>query len=308
MMNILITGAAGLLGGNLCYLFKEYGNNVIGTYHHSRITIPGIKLVSLMESLSFSERIDCIIHCAAKTNVDECEKDPESAYDVNVNLTRKIIDLANEKDALLLYISTDAVYKDVENVKAEGSILQPLNVYARTKLEAEKVVEQTAKKYFIIRTNIFGFNILEKNSLSEWVMNNLKEKQKINGFYDVFFSPLFANDLFLALKKIVENLGHVNTVLNIGSVNGISKYDFACIIAEKFQLEKKLIAKTSVLDFGFIAKRTMNSVMDSSKFQELFQYNLPSIEESLEHFRLLYKQGYQHTLKSFNTNHSYVKR
>lgn len=302
-MNILITGAAGLLGGNLCYLFKEQGFNVVGTYHQYQVNIPGVKLISANELPPYPEKLDCVIHCAAKTNVDECEKNPQDAYNVNVNLTRNVVDFANRNHILLLHISTDAVYKDTKDIKSEQAPLQPLSVYAKTKLTAEEVVEQNAKQYYIIRTNLFGFNILDKNSLAEWILKNLSSRQKINGFYDVLFSPLLVNDLFLALKKLIENPVSVNTVLNIGSTNGISKYDFACIIAEKFQLEKNTIAKASIQDFGFIAKRSMNTVMDSSKFQKLFNYSLLPIENSIEHFKSLYKQNYHLILKSFNYNY-----
>ena len=134
-MRTLITGATGLLGGNLCYLFKEHGFTYYRYYiDQQQVTIPGVELIPISQLNRAFDNFDCIMHCAAKTNVEECEKNPADAFDVNVELTKKVVSLANDKKALMVYISTDAVYKDICDMKTENLCLNRY-IYAQTKLE-----------------------------------------------------------------------------------------------------------------------------------------------------------------------------
>jgi len=301
MKEILITGASGLLGGNLCYLLNAKGYSVTGILNNQKVSIPNVNLIHVQEQSK--AKIDCLIHCAAKTNVDDCERQPDEAQEINVALTEAVIDLANRHNALLIHISTDAVYRDSDYLKNESAPIDPLSIYAKSKWEAEVKVRERASRFFIIRTNLFGYNILNKYSLSEWVYYNLSARKAISGFYDVLFSPILVNDLFDALHHLItKSEAMQNEVLNIGSIGSISKFDFICRIAELFGLDKTLIKRTSVREFGFTAPRASNSVMNSTKFESAFQYMLPTITESLQRFYDLYKQGYPQHLKTFNIN------
>lgn len=301
--NILITGASGLLGGNLCYLFNSKGNNVFGITNQKKVSIPNVNILSVQEINRTQAKFDCIIHCAAMTNVDECEKHPVEAYKANVNFTESLIDLANRNKTLLIHISTDSVYKDGPGFKDENALVEPLSVYAKTKLLAEEKIRQNANDFFVFRTNLFGYNILNKFSLAEWVYYNVSSGKTISGFYDVFFSPILVNDLFDVIVHLINNRnGITNEVLNVGSAKGFSKYEFAVRIANLFGLDSSLIRKTSVADFGFTAPRTNNTLMDCKKFETSFNYKLPSLQEGLQKFYDLHQQGYPQLLKNFNTN------
>ena len=133
--NILITGATGLLGGNLCYLFNSKGFNVTGTINQQKLLIPDVRTINVQELDPANTEFECIIHCAAMTNVDECERNPAEAYKVNVDFTESLIDFANKNNALFIHISTDAVYKDGPLLKDENAPVEPLSIYAKTKLE-----------------------------------------------------------------------------------------------------------------------------------------------------------------------------
>lgn len=301
MYNVLVTGVAGLLGGNLAYLFQKAGFQVCGVYNESTVTIPDVKMVSVANLKLCSFKPSIIIHCAAKTNVDQCEKEPDEAYQINVGLTESIIDLANKHNALLIHISTDAVYKESSLKKDENAAIEPLSVYAKTKLQAEEAVLGKASNYFVIRTNLFGFNILNKYSLAEWVHQNLSSGKTISGFFDVFFSPIFVNDLYQALLQLIhfKDKG-INNVFNIGASTSLSKYEFGVQVANLFKLDQTLIKRASVTEFGFIAPRTYNTVMNSQKFEETFGLRLPSLEQSLQNFYKLFYEGYPQLLKTFN--------
>lgn len=302
-MKILVTGVSGLLGGNLAYLFQQQGWEVCGLFNEKKVAILGVGMHSISKLHSCSFQPSIIIHCAAKTNVDDCEKNPEETYRINVELTQSLIDFANRNGALLIYISTDAVYKDGPGLKDENAAVEPLSIYAITKMQAEDKVRQNANDFFVIRTNLFGYNILNKFSLAEWVYANVSSGKTISGFYDVFFSPILVNDFFEALLHLIKSKnGMKNEVLNVCCTNGFSKYEFAVRIANLFGLDSSLIKKTSVADFGFTAMRTNNTLMSCKKFETRFHYTLPSLEEGLQKFYDLHQQGYPQLLKNFNTN------
>ena len=301
MKTVLITGSSGLLGGNLCYLFSKSDWMVIGTYNKTSVHIPGVEFIAVSDAVNYEGPLDVIIHCAAKTHVDDCERNPQEAFQTNVDLTGNMVNLANRHKALLIHISTDAVYQDGPGIKSEASPLEPLSVYAKTKAAAEELVIAKAEKYIVVRTNLFGWNIQNKNSLAEWVVNNLKEDKEIHGFEDVYFSPILVNDLFEALIPLIQHYPDTgNIVVNIGSVSGMSKYEFACRLAEIFNLDKNKIIRSSVKKFGFTAPRSENMVMDSSRFTSVVPHSLPTLDEGLQRFKQLYKEGYADTLKSFN--------
>lgn len=304
MKNVLVTGASGLLGGNLCYLFHQKGYRVCGVLNKIRVAIPGVEFLSVADLQQSGFEADVVIHCAAKTNVDACEKEPDDALEINVRLTENVISFANRSNALLIHISTDAVYADRPEAKKESAPLAPLSIYAKTKLQAEEAVQKKAGRFYVVRTNLFGYNILNKYSLAEWVYYNLREGKSINGFDDVYFSPILANELFTALQHLIAvKQQSSNEVLNIGASDSISKYGFAVSIASLFGLDQSLIKKTSVHDFGFAAPRANNSVMDSGKFETITGLQLPTVQQCLNNFFNLHQEGYSQRLKEFNKNH-----
>lgn len=299
---IVITGASGLLGGNLCYLLnRSQIGQVTATVHHNKLRIPGVETVSMEEFIMDPGSVDILIHCAAMTNVDECEKKPKQAYEANVALTEQLISIANRKKALMIYISTDAVYKDSDLPKNEDSEIKAINVYADSKIRAEQSVLSGSDRYYIIRTNLFGFNILDKLSLAEWIMKSLQGSQKIKGFVDVVFSPILVNSLADALiALIISDPSNENDIFNIGATTSMSKFSFGCEIANAFLLNKDLIEPASVKDFDFLAGRQQNSAMNSEKFIQKTGFELPGLPEHIIKFKELYDVGYPQVLKSFN--------
>ncbi len=300
-MKILITGSSGLLGSNLCYLFAKDGHNVIGTYRSKTFNIPNVQYIEIGKIYSSEIQVDFVIHCAAMTNVDECERNPSFAYENNIVLTEKLIKFAKDKGAYFIHISTDAVYQDSNDKKNEHSPIKPTSVYAITKLKAEEVVLGSGVNSSVIRTNMFGFNILNKYSLSEWIYHNISNKMHINCFNDVSFSPILVNDLKDAISIIVTSYDkrHLG-VVNIGSATSMTKYEFAVTLANVFDLDPAYINPISIDDFNFAAKRNKNSILDCSMFEHVFNYKLSTLTESIFKYKRLFDSDYPKLLKSFN--------
>lgn len=161
---ILITGASGMLGLNLCRMLRQERYEVVGAYN-SNPELLNVDVEKLQLDITSKEMvmkvakkhpiIDVIIHCAAMTNPDQCEKDKKLCSLVNVVGTKNIVDLAKNLGAKLIFISTPMVFSGNEGNYNEKSIPEPLNYYAKTKLEGEKEVLKYDKG-LVVRVNPIG--------------------------------------------------------------------------------------------------------------------------------------------------------
>ncbi len=246
LKKVFITGISGLLGNSIAQSFSKdiyvagcYLNNGV-IFGDKNINIIKLDLLdfetSCKEISKFSP--DMIIHCIAMTNVDYAETHREECHALNVTTTENIVRIAESLDKKLIYISTDSVFDGKKGNYSETDKPNPLNVYAKEKLDGENIVKKY-KNSTIIRTNIYGINVQNKKSIFEWVIENLKNDTAFNGFTDIYFTPVLTNRFAKILTKIYES--NFKGTVNIGSTDKINKYEFACIVADVFGYDKNLI-------------------------------------------------------------------
>ncbi len=291
---MLITGVSGLLGNNLAYYFKNK-YEILGFYCSHPVSMAGIKTekLDLLDKSSLKKIIQefkpsVIIHCASLANVDRCENDPEIASKINVLSTKNIVEIIANKDTTLVYISSDSVYDGVLGNFSEIDSINPLNCYGRTKYEGELEVLKE-ENCIIFRTNFFGWNIQDKKSIGEWILDELKAGRQIKGFNDAYFSSIYTFELAKVIDIAIQNQLH--GVYNCGSADSCSKYEFSLKIANRFSFESKSIVPSSIDDFPFKAKRGKNLSLNVSKLQKSLDYRLPTIDQSIDEFYKDYRCG-----------------
>ena len=298
---MLITGVSGLLGNNLAYYFKDK-YDILGLYNSTSVNIDGIYTGKCdliypenVNSIISEYKPQIIIHCASLTNVDECEADKNATKKINVFATKNIVDLViNDEDVKLIYISTDSVYDGIKGNYTVDDNVNPLNCYGRSKLKGElEILKKTNS--IVLRTNLFGWNIQDKKSLGEWILDELKSGRKIKGFKDARFSTIYTLELARVIDIITQK--DLTGVFNCGSIDSCSKYDFALKIADCFDLDKKLIMPISIDYFQFKAKRGKNLSLNADKLQEALDYKLPTIDQSVDQFYRDYKCGLPEEIK-----------
>jgi len=286
MKRLLITGTSGMLGSNMAAeignKYEVFGIDVLcansALKNQFRIDL---KEKEKVKEIIDSVNPDFVVHCAALTKVDECEKKVKEAYESNVTATENLAS-AVRPHTRFLYISTDSVFDGKRGGYAEADTPSPLNNYARTKLEAEKIIEKYLKNYVIIRTSIFGKNFArEGKSFAEWICESLRLNTPITMFTDIIFSPISVNTLSLLIDRLLD--ADFTGILNIGSSNAVSKYDFGIYLAGVFGFDKALISPASADVFPFKAKRPKNTSLDVSAAKRIFGA-LPSVEEEINVF------------------------
>ena len=296
---LLITGASGLLGSNLCLHFRKSWR-VIGLYRLHPLTMVGVETYGgdLMELETISSDFDfpdpdVVIHTAAFAQVDWCEENPQQAQLLHVASTRFLRHLWPR--AYFVYISTDSIYGQGEGPHDEEEGPTPLTVYARTKLEGEFAVSEISDLSVILRTCIYGLNYQFKHSLGEWMWERLSTGEGFDGFTDISFSPILVNDLAEVIEAVIERKLTGN--YNAGSVSGCPKFEFGRMLAMEGRFDPELVRPVQGRTARFAAPRPLAPVMDARKVEQALDRRMPSVGDGIMKFVSLINDGYQGLLR-----------
>lgn len=229
MSKVLVTGAKGMLGRDLCPILEQEGYEVIATDYEELDITNKDKVIETVSKI----KPDLIIHCAAYTNVDKAEDDEAAAYNLNVEGAKNIAVASAEVDACVVYISTDYVFggkKTTPYFPLDNP--NPLSVYGKTKLLGEKEIQKHCKKYYIART-AWLYGLYGKNFVETMIKLAL-EKGKLSVVNDQIGSPTWTIELIQGILKILKT-NQPYGIYHISGQNQASWYDFAKKI---FELEK----------------------------------------------------------------------
>lgn len=287
MKKVLVTGSSGMLGSNLVSeigdryeifgLYKNHPNPELKNQFKVDIT-DCKKLKSVIDSI----KPDFLVHAAALTDVDTCEKDFSLARATNSSATRNLASIVKPFGTRFIYISTESVFDGKKGNYDENDKPSPPNNYAKTKYEGEVFVGQISDNFVIIRTTIFGWNrVKNSRSFAEWIHDSLRENKTIKMFTDVIFSPITVNTLSLLIDRLLKM--DYRGILNIGSSDSASKYKFGIFLAELFGFDQSSIMPISVDDFKFTAKRPKNVSLNTSRAEGMLG-PLPTIKDELRIF------------------------
>ncbi|MYL63566.1 dTDP-4-dehydrorhamnose reductase [Bacillus hwajinpoensis] len=258
-MKILITGGEGQVGRALCNKFP--GKDVIALGKQTLDISNKDQVITLFLDV----KPDIVFHCAAFTQVDQCEKDKKKPYEVNGIATGLIAQACEKAGAKLIYYSSDYVFNGEKNKPyIENDQTDPLSTYGMSKWIGERLVQQLSSNATIIRTSwVFGHG--GKNFVNTMV-NLAKQQKVIRVIDDQVGSPTYAEDLAEYSASIMLHTPGIYHVTNGGSC---SWYDFAKRIYEESGYDPSLIQPISSLNYGAQTKRPKYSVLDHQKLLEL---------------------------------------
>jgi len=300
--HVVITGASGLLGANLTLAARLEGWTVTAVCNRHPIQVDGVDVACLdlsiegaAETFLLEKRPEVVIHCAAATNIDACEHDPELAYHVNRDMAAAVARGSSAIDAHLVHISTDAVFDGAEGGYVETDEPGPLNVYAESKLAGEHAVAKACPAAAVVRTNLFGWNAQDKFSLAEWFLHHFKQGRPFNGFTDVWFSPILVNHLARILLTMGER--RLGGIYHVAGHDCMTKYDFGCRLAETFGLDAGILQPVSVDDVGLKANRSKKLCLNVERIEAALDEPMPLVREGIDSMLALQQDGYRDRLK-----------
>ncbi|WP_298117737.1 dTDP-4-dehydrorhamnose reductase [Flavobacterium sp.] len=308
-MVVLVSGAAGQLGQALKLISDKYIDINFIFCSSSELDITSKQNC---DSVFKKHQPNYCINAAAYTAVDKAESEPEKAHLINVIGAKNLAEVCKEYDTILLHISTDFVFDGTStnfsktNGYTEEDQPNPTGVYGLTKLQGEKVIQETFENYFIIRTSWvysqFGNNFMKT------MLRLASERENLSVVNDQIGTPTNAVDLAEVLIKIICHTEHLTLsvvdrpsatnfqlptsnrqtelvevfgIYNFSNEGQCSWYDFA---KEIFKINNVNITLNPITTTSFPtpAKRPAYSVLDKTKIKSVFQIKIKDWKESLK--------------------------
>lgn len=275
---ILVLGAKGMLGTVLCEKLKSQpGLQVLTHSQSSSADFNGdLSKLEVVEKILADSQADFCINAMALTDVNLSETNPEKALQLNVRPAENLASAVQRKNRAtkIIQISTDHVYD--QNNASEFDITI-VNNYAQTKYDADLAVEKAGAT--VLRTNFFGASRSVKKSFSDWIIESLGRGEKLQGFDDVYFSPLHIETLCEEIQRVMQNFKP--GIYNLGSRDGFSKYEFMLKLAEHKKLPTHLISAGSYAAAKIPIPRPRDMRMNVSKYEQTFHIKLPTLSEEI---------------------------
>ncbi len=260
-MKVIGTGLTGLIGTRFAELLGDsYELEFINQEN-------GVNILDREAILNFISvsKAPLVLHMAAKTNVDVCEQDmyrdkeilslknekemerafieEKTAYGINAFGTQNVVEACKKTNKKIVYISTDFVFDGTKKHYSEDDKPNPINWYAKTKYEGEKIVQNSGLEYMIVRLAYPYRALFERNDFVRAIADKLSKGFKLNMVTDHIMVPTFIDDFVNALDILIQK-GEKGIFHVVGS-QALTPYDAAIKIAEEFDLEKELISKTT---------------------------------------------------------------
>ena len=200
-----------------------------------------------------------IIHTAAISQVDKCENQPELCKSINEDATKEIVQICKELNSRLVFFSTDFVFSGENKWETIHGKPNPKSVYAKSKLNAEKLVLELGNNAAIIRpVLVYGYSpVAGRPNIFTWVLDSLINEKNINVVSDQIRTPTFVNDVVELTTNIMVN--SLYGIFHIGGSQQISVYEFACAIARGTGNESNLISPVNSQSLSGAELRPINS-------------------------------------------------
>ena len=282
-MKILLTGKDGQVGFALHKKLASLGEVIATNRDMLDLSNPDATKAFIDKT-----KPDIIINPAAYTKVDQAENEPELASQINAVAPQVLADKASELDIPIIHFSTDYVFDGLKDEPyLETDIVNPQSVYGQTKWQGEEAVRHY-KKHIIFRTSwIFGSH--GQNFLKR-IMKLIQEKTSLNVVSDQIGTPTSSEALADVTYKIVEAIFNDSNFKDFGTYhmtldNETNWYRYACFITDEAKhlglqtlMTSKDIKPISSDTYPTLAKRPMNSRLDTTKIKKTFMLELPHWE------------------------------
>jgi len=273
-----------MVGVGLGRYFSGKGHIVVPAYHGKG---EGVRLdiadEGQVEKVMHEVKPDWVLHCAAMTDVDECERDPEAAMRVNAHATGAIAGAAKEYGAKMVYVSTSFVFGGgkalLEDAKAE-----PINSYGRSKLEGERKVAESGVGNIVARIDQpYGWTEQgRKQNMVTGTLGKLKEGKPFRVVEDWFNCPTYMDNFYDVLYALVEK--DARGTYNCTGKERLSRLEWARKIADVWGLDGKLISAVKSEELKLPAKRP-DVLLNAEKVEKETGIGMVGVEEGMRQMK-----------------------
>lgn len=280
-MNILVTGANGQLGNEIRLVAAELGNV---DYHFTDVAELDISNPDAIEQYVTSHAIDCIINCAAYTNVNKAEEEPLLCDLLNHQAPANLARVAARYQLGLIHISTDYVFDGRHHLPySEDDTPCPNSTYGATKLAGEEAILALCPSALVIRTawlySTFGNNFVKT------MLRLGTTRPELGVVFDQVGTPTYARDLARTIHHIIQ-VGIIPGIYHYANEGVCSWYDFTHAIFALSGITTCTLRPLHTAEYPTPAARPHYSVLDKSKIKHTYGIEVPhwfdSLRECLE--------------------------
>ena len=285
-MKLLIIGASGVLGSSLYDSAVKKKWNVLGTYYSRQCE--GLYCFKLEDRKSITAlfnffKPETVILAGGITNVDLCEAKPKLAEKININGTFDVAKETKRFNARLVYLSTDYIFNGESGPYSESDTPSPINVYGRTKLEAENIVRSALQDCLIVRTSqLYGYDCRRKNFAVKVILS-LGNNKDVNAADDFYSTPTYTGTLSESIIELIEKGS--SGVFNIAGRDFLDRYSYVSKISNVFGLDESNIKRTKLKDLHLKAKRPPRGGLKIDKAEKTLKKNIMGIDRELGLFK-----------------------
>ncbi len=280
---ILVLGAGGRLGAALV---REWGGPARGVEGLDRQALDFSDLEAVRRTVSERE-FDVVANCAALTDVDRCEREPELGFLVNSRAVSVLAAVCAAKGARLLHVSTDYVFDgEKREPYVEEDEARPVSEYGRSKLAGEEAVLAASGQNLVVRVSwVFG---PDRPSFVDGILRKAREGGELSAVADKFAAPTYTLDAARGMRALIE--GGASGLVHLCNRGGCSwrdygQYALECASEAGTVLKQREVLPIQMADLkAFVAKRPVYSVMDPGRFERLTGSRMRTWEESVAEY------------------------
>ncbi|QLH76877.1 dTDP-4-dehydrorhamnose reductase [Halosimplex rubrum] len=288
-MELMVAGASGLLGSNVVATARERGIETVGTYHSDRPSFAGplesldIRDADRTRELVEEYRPDAVVNCAAMTDVDGCESEPNHAMEVNADAPGDLAAVCTDYDTDLVHVSTDYVFDGEEaSPYNESAEMNPRQVYGETKRAGERAVLQEGSDPLVTRLSfVYGSHESsgQLTGFPAWIRDQLATDEPITLFTDQYVTPTRAGHAAAVLLDLIEE--GESGLVHVASRSCVTPYTFGDEIRRRMDASEGLLARGTMDDLDRPAPRPEYTCLDVSRVEDVLGRPQPELADDL---------------------------
>jgi dTDP-4-dehydrorhamnose reductase len=256
-MKILIVGGNGFLGSHFSKFLSEYREAGI----EIAITAEKFERENDLAKIDFN-KFHAVVYCSGIVNIEECEKNPTMAFWVNSEIPSLIARKLARTKTKFVYISTDAVFDGAIKFATENDSTNPLSIYGESKLRGENETLNSNDGNLVCRVNFIGRSP-KNNSLFDYFLEKLNAEQPAPGYKNVFFTPLYVDDVIHGLIKLINF--DSNGIFHLVGNDRMSKFEFGQIVEKFLGKETNLVTPVEFTNLPSSPKRSLDLSLSNEK-------------------------------------------